>query len=182
MSSALANSLKRIRPQEAGNPRRDGISPSRGFFAGPTPTGHRIPSRRRARLPISVALLLAGSAGPAVGANEHKALQVTDQQVGTGAVARDGREVAISYAGGLYDKSAPITTGTKSTADSIAASRQAPRLAGTTSSPAGTSGTCVSAADPPCSPHPDWPVVGDALANGCPHASLVFDIQPIAGR
>ena len=61
----------------------------------------------RARLLFFVALLMACVAGTAAGADELKGLQIIDQQVGTGAVARDGSEVAVNYTGWLYDGSAP---------------------------------------------------------------------------
>ena len=67
----------------------------------------------RAGLLLFVVLLMAGVAGTALGADELKALQIIDQQVGTGAVARDGREVVVNYTGWLYDASAPDHHGSK---------------------------------------------------------------------
>lgn len=67
----------------------------------------------RAGFLLCMVVLLAGTIGTAIGAEGLTALQVIDQQAGTGAVARDGSEVVVNYTGWLYDENAPDHHGSK---------------------------------------------------------------------
>ena len=58
-------------------------------------------------------MLMVGVVRIAVGAEGLTTLRVIDQQIGTGAVARDGSEVVVNYSGWLYDESAPDHRGSK---------------------------------------------------------------------
>lgn len=50
---------------------------------------------------------------PSLAADDLTALQVIDTRIGTGTVARNGREVELNYTGWLYDAAAPDHHGSK---------------------------------------------------------------------
>jgi FKBP-type peptidyl-prolyl cis-trans isomerase FkpA len=63
---------------------------------------------------FATALLALGALGPrVVHADNVTKLTITDQKVGTGAVARDDASVTIQYTGWLYDAKAPDHHGAK---------------------------------------------------------------------
>ena len=67
----------------------------------------------RAGFLLCAVVLLAGTIGTAIGSEGLTALQVIDQQIGNGAVARDGSKVTVNYTGWLYDENAPDHHGAK---------------------------------------------------------------------
>lgn len=67
----------------------------------------------RAGFLLCAIVLLTGTIGTAIGAEGLTALHVIDQQIGHGAVARDGSEVTVNYTGWLYDESAADHHGPK---------------------------------------------------------------------
>lgn len=65
------------------------------------------------RLALLAALVLGSAMTSATAADDLAQLGMLDQQVGTGAVARTGRQVEVNYTGWLYDARAKDHRGAK---------------------------------------------------------------------